>query len=259
MQTSIRKLAEELLEAEKHCKTIEPLTMTHSNLTIEDAYFIQLEVAKQKLEEGRRVIGKKVGLTSKAMQIMLGVDEPDYGHLFDDMLIENNESVSMGNLISPKVEAEIGFMLKEDLVGPNVTYIDVLMATDYVVPTIEVIDSRIRDWKIRLIDTVADNGSSAKVVVGDKSRAIDELDLRNTSMTLYKNSHIVETGAGAAALGHPAHAVAWLANKLHTFNRSLKAGELILPGALSAAVPVKKGDQIVATFGGLGSVSVEFQ
>ncbi|AQU75027.1 2-keto-4-pentenoate hydratase [Priestia megaterium] len=259
MRTLISELAEELLEAEKTNQPISPITERHAALSVADSYHIQLEIVKRKLEEGKKIIGKKVGLTSKAMQDMLGVSEPDYGHLFDDMKVTDNEIINIHSMVAPKIEAEIGFILEEDLKGPNVSYLDVLMATKYVVPTIEVIDSRIADWKIKLVDTVADNGSSAKVVVGNKYSTIEQADLRTTSMLLYKNKELVATGAGAAALGHPAHAVAWLANKLSDFDICLKAGELILPGALSAAVPVASGDVVKAEFGSLGSVSVRFE
>lgn len=259
MQTLIEKLAEELLEAERTNQPIAPITERYDTLSVVDSYHIQLEVVKRRLAEGRTIIGKKVGLTSKAMQNMLGVDEPDYGHLFDDMKVENGETVKIDSMLAPKIEAEIGFILGEDLTGPNLTYLDVLMATKYVVPTIEIIDSRIADWKIKLVDTIADNGSSAKVVVGEKFSTIDQIDLRSASMVLYKNEELIATGAGAAALGHPAHAVAWLANKLSEFNISLKAGELILPGALSAAVQVSSGDTVTAEFGSIGSVSVRFE
>lgn len=253
------QFATELLTAEESCQGVLPLTERDENLTVEDAYQIQLETVKLKLAKGRRVIGKKVGLTSEAMQKMLNVDEPDYGHLFDDMQVDNGATVRVDSMLSPKVEAEIGFILEEDLVGPNITYIDVIMATKYIVPTIEIIDSRVKDWKIKLIDTVADNGSSAKVVIGDKMTTLDLVDLRTNSMALYKNEELLATGAGAAALGHPAHAVAWLGNKLAEFGISLKKDELILPGALSGAVSVSAGDTIEATFGILGSVKVHFE
>lgn len=252
------QFAIELLEAEESRQGIMPLTERDISLTVEDAYQIQLETMRLKLAQGKKVIGKKVGLTSVAMQKMLNVDEPDYGHLFDDMELENGTTVKVDSMLSPKVEAEIGFMLAEDLVGPNVTYIDVLMATKYVVPTLEIIDSRVSDWKIKLVDTVADNGSSAKVVVGDAKTTIDEVDLRTNSMVLYKNGELLATGAGAAALGHPAHAIAWLANKLHEFGITLKKDELILPGALSGAVAVSAGDKIEARFGKIGTVTVHF-
>lgn len=251
--------ANELMEAEETKKAIQPFTERDENLTVRDAYYVQLETVKLKENQGKKVIGKKIGLTSKAMQQLLNVNEPDYGHLFDDMEISNGSVVNIDTLISPRVEAEIGFVLKEDLKGSNVTFLDVIMATDYVVPTLEIIDSRIADWKIKLEDTVADNGSSAKVVVGNKRLPLEEINLRTNGMILKKNNEIVGTGAGSAALGHPAEAIAWLANKLSEFNIHLKKGELILPGALAAAVPVGKGDIIEADFGILGSVSVSFE
>lgn len=259
MSLILEALADKLIEAERSKQPLEPLTQQYPELNVTDAYQIQIKVMEKKRTEGRWVIGKKVGLTSVAMQKMLGVNEPDYGHLLDDMEVKDGEKVKISDMISPKVEAEIGFILGQDLVGPNVTYLDVLMATKYVVPTLEIIDSRITDWKIQLIDTVADNGSSAKVVVGNKMSTIDGLDLRSVGMALYNNEELVATGSGAAALGHPAQAIAWLANKLHEFGIHLKAGELILPGALSGALTVRQGDTISAHFGPLGSVSVAFE
>ncbi|MGF9965795.1 2-keto-4-pentenoate hydratase [Bacillus rhizoplanae] len=258
MRSLIEKLADELIQAERTCEPISAFTECYTDLSVRDSYEIQLEVVNRKIQEGRTIIGKKVGLTSAAMQQMLGVNEPDYGHLLDDMKVNNGEKLSIDSFVSPKVEAEIGFILEEDLTGPNITYVDVLMATKYIVPTLEIIDSRITDWKIKLVDTVADNGSSAAVVVGEKFSLLHEVDLRTAGMSLYKNDKLIATGAGAAALGHPAHAIAWLANKLYEFNISLKAGELILPGALSAAVTVSHGDTITAEFGSLGSVCVHF-
>ena len=257
--TTLAAYAKELLNAEETRKEISPLTERDPSLTVKDAYQIQLETVKLKNEQGKTVIGKKVGLTSAAMQKMLNVDEPDYGHLFDDMQVENGSTVDTAEMIAPKVEAEIGFMLSEDLVGPNVTYLDVLMATKYVVPTLEIIDSRIEDWRIKLIDTVADNGSSAKVVLGDRQTGLENTDLRAAGMALYKNNELIATGSGAAALGHPAEAIAWLANKLHEFEITLKKGELILPGALSAAMAVEVGDTVKADFGPLGSASMTFK
>src|SRR5690625_1516694 len=174
--------AKELLEAETAVKEIEAFTDRNESITVEDAYYIQLETVKLKEAQGRKVIGKKVGLTSKAMQKMLQVDEPDYGHLFDDMKVESGDVVDTKTMIAPRIEAEIGFMLKDDLVGPNITFLDVIMATDYVVPTLEIIDSRIADWKIKLIDTVADNGSSAKVVIGDGKKNLESIHLRTNGM-----------------------------------------------------------------------------
>lgn len=259
MNVLIDKIADQLISAGRTKHPISPLTQDYPELTVKDAYMIQLEIMNRKVLEGRKVIGKKVGLTSIAMQKMLGVDEPDYGHLYDDMQVPNNGIVQISDFLSPKVEAEIGFILGEDLKGPNVTYLDVLMATKYVTPAIEIIDSRITDWQIQLVDTVADNGSSAKVVTGNQLIEIDGIDLRTVGMVLYKNDEMIATGSGAAALGHPAQAIAWLANKLAEFDSYLKAGELILPGALSAAHSINKGDRISAHFGQLGSVSVTFE
>ncbi|WP_413300775.1 fumarylacetoacetate hydrolase family protein [Bacillus sp. 1P10SD] len=259
MKILVESIAQELLDAESHQYSVASLTQRYPELNVDDAYRIQLQVIDKKMNEGHEVIGKKVGLTSAAMQQMLGVNEPDYGHLLKNMKIADGETVKITEFISPKVEAEIGFILDRDLEGPNVNYLDVLMATKYVVPTIEIIDSRITDWKIKLVDTVADNGSSARVVVGNKLSTIEGLDLRTQGMVLYKNEELVATGSGTAALGHPAQAVAWLANKLHEFGIHLKAGELILPGALSSAIAVKAGDTITAKFGPLGTVSVTFE
>ncbi|CAM3675944.1 2-keto-4-pentenoate hydratase [Mesobacillus zeae] len=259
MHDAVNRIAAALIEAEANKQAVPSLTQQYADLEVTDAYNIQLEVIKRKLAGGRTVIGKKVGLTSVAMQQMLGVEEPDYGHLLDGMELSCGEKVKINELLHPKIEAEIGFILGEDLEGPNITFLDVLMATKHVMPTLEIIDSRIADWKIQLADTVADNGSSAKVVLGEQLTAIDGIDLRSVGMTLYKNGEMIATGSGAAALGHPAHAIAWLANKLSEFGISLKAGELILPGALSAAIAVEEGDTVTAQFGPLGSVFVNFE
>lgn len=259
MKPNIDTLAYELMEAERTKAAIPPFTEQYSEMTVTDAYNVQLQVVKSKLATGRRIIGKKVGLTSKAMQTMLNVNEPDYGHLLDDMEVEDGGIVQLADMLAPRIEAEIGFILNRDLSGPDVTFIDVLLATKWIVPTLEIIDSRIEDWKIKLIDTVADNGSSAKVVVGRNKAAIDHIDLRDLGMILFKNGEQIATGAGAAALGHPAHAIAWLANKLSEFGISLKAGEIILPGALSGAMAVQAGDRIEARFGSIGTVSVSFE
>lgn len=257
--TKIQELAKALYQAELDRTPIAPLTEKNPNLTPEDAYRIQLEWVKLKVQDGARITGKKIGLTSKAMQNMLGVNEPDYGHLFDYMMISDNESFNTEELLQPRIEAEVAFILKEDLKGPGVTVADVLAATKYVVPAIEIIDSRIANWKIKLPDTIADNGSSARVVLGNKATEIDGLDLQLMGMVLEKNGQQISTGAGAAALGHPAYAIAWLANKLSQFDITLKAGEVILPGAVAAAVDVEKGDHITVLFSGIGSVSVSFE
>lgn len=252
------KLADHLAQAELNQRGVEPLTELHSNLSVQEAYQVQLLTIQRKVKEGNRIVGKKIGLTSLAMQKLLGVDQPDYGHLLDSMVVENGGEISFDNVLQPKVEAEIAFVLKEDLVGPRVTTMDVLKATEYVLPALEIVDSRVADWKIKLQDTIADNASSGLYVLGGKPLTVDRLDLAQVGMVLYKNGEIMNTGVGAAALGNPATCVAWLANKLSEFNITLKAGEVILSGALSAAVNAEPGDYFHARVAHLGGVSVRF-
>ncbi len=256
---NVKELSDRLAAAKESGRGISPLTESHPNLGVEDAYRVQLETVSKEMEMGKRIVGKKIGLTSLAMQKLLGVDEPDYGHLFDDMVAENGGTVAADQLLQPKVEAEIAFILKEDLKGPGVTALDVLKATRYVLPALEIVDSRIQDWKIKLADTIADNASSGMYVLGGKPARVDEVDLTLLGMMLTKNGKLVNTGVGAAALGHPAVCVAWLANKLSEFDIPLKAGEVILSGALSAAVDAKKGDVFAARFAHIGEVNVHFE
>lgn len=252
-------VAEKLYEAEKSVTPVEPLTVTWPEFTIEQAYAVQLAgVAIRRERDSLKVVGKKIGLTSIAMQQLIGVDQPDYGHLFDNMLVREGEPVSCSRLLSPRVEGEVAFVLKRRLKGPGVTIADVLRATEGVMASIEIVDSRVRDWKIKLQDSVADNASSARFVVG--SRLVDpaRIDLRLVGMVLEKNGEVVNTGAGAAVFGHPAASVAWLANKIAEFGVSLKEGEIILSGALTAAVDARAKDSFLISFGGLGTVGVRF-
>jgi 2-keto-4-pentenoate hydratase len=237
---------------------IEPLSTTYPELTVEDAYAIQAAGIERRLAEGRVVRGRKAGLTSAAMQAQLGVDEPDFGTLLDDMLVEDGDEIAVDRLIQPRAEAEIGFLLERDLAGPGVTTSDVLRAAAGVVACIEVIDSRIADWKIGLVDTVADNASSAFAVTSGRLVPVDGLDLRLVGMAFYRNGELVETGAGAAVLGNPARCVAWLANKLAQFGEALCAGDLVLAGALHKSVAAEPGDVFRAELNHLGSVTTRF-
>ncbi|WP_020006745.1 2-keto-4-pentenoate hydratase [Salinicoccus albus] len=237
---------------------VQPITALDPDISVDEAYQIQLHTVEQKAESGERVTGKKIGLTSKVMQEALGVDEPDYGHLLDQMKVENGGTVSSERVLQPKVEGEIAFILKDDLAGPDVTSLDVLKATDAVVPALEIIDSRIKDWKITLADTVADNASSGLYLLGGTPTKIEDIDLKQMGMALYRNGVLQNTGVGAAALGDPVKCVAWLANKLSGYGITLKAGEVILSGALSAAVEANAGDQFYAKFAGLETVRVSF-
>jgi 2-keto-4-pentenoate hydratase len=252
------EMADELYEAERSGQSIPPLSEQNPDLTVQNAYQVQLRNINKKLAEGQNITGKKIGLTSVAMQETLGVGEPDYGHLLDGMVIENGGVISFDRVMQPRVEAEIAFVLKEDIIGPKVSTLDVLQVTDYVVPALEIVDSRIQDWKITLADTVADNASSGLYVLGGKPTLVHEYDLKQTGMALYKNGKLINTGVGAAALGDPAYCVAWLANKLAEFDISLKAGEVILSGALAAMVPAQPGDFFQARFAHIGEVGVSF-
>jgi 2-keto-4-pentenoate hydratase len=257
-QELIQKEARELYKAEREKTTLRPLTERYPKIESQEAYRIQLALIEMKKADGAKVVGKKIGLTSKAMQKMLNVDQPDYGHILDNMLLQDGATFAVRELIQPKIEPEIAFILDQNLKGPGVTPIQVLAATRFVVPALEIIDSRIEGWKIRLCDTIADNASSARVVLGGSPRRIDQVDLKLVGMVLEKNGEIVQTGAGGAVLGHPAVAVAWLANAVGQFGVSLEAGEVIMPGALCAAADVATGDLLRASFDGLGSVSVRF-
>ncbi|MDP4107056.1 MAG: 2-keto-4-pentenoate hydratase [Bacillota bacterium] len=257
--TKIQDFAAQLAQAEATKVGIDPLIVLDPGLTVDDAYYIQLENIKKKLEAGQKIVGKKIGLTSVAVQKMLGVDEPDYGHLLDTMVVENGGTIDTKDMLQPKVEGEIAFILKKDLKGPNVTAVDVIQATDYVVPALEIVDSRIQDWKISLRDTVSDNASSGLYVLGGKPTKLEDINLELVGMALYQNGDVANTGVGAAALGNPATCVAWLANRLADYDITLKAGEVILSGALSGMVAANPGDNFVARFAHLGQVSVNFK
>lgn len=254
-----KKAAEKLYKAERGFFQINTISTEYQDMTVEDAYKIQLENVSKKAADGEKVIGLKVGLTSKAMQNLLGVDEPDYGHLTDKMLLPEGTVCPMKELIQPKVEGELAFCLKKPLKGPGITIADVYNATDWVVPAIEIVDSRIKDWKIKLVDTIADNGSSAKLVLGSKMTKIDEVDMRLVGMNLEKNGVLVSSGTGAEVWGNPAAAVAWLANKLSQFDIEMKEGSIVLSGAITAAEAAEAGDIFTVSFQGMGSVTVKFE
>ncbi len=252
------EVAELLRVAEQTRVAIPPVAQTHAGVDVVDAYEIQLRNIRRRLAAGARVHGHKVGLSSLAMQQMMGVDEPDYGHLLDDMVLTEDDPVDASRYLLPRVEVEVGFVLGADLPGEGCTVEDVLRATEYVVPAIELIDSRIADWKIGLCDTIADNASSAGLVLGRERRKPDELDLTAIEATLSRNGEQVATGRSDAVLGNPAIAVAWLAQKVASFGVRLEAGHVVLPGSCTRAYDVTAGDAVVATFAGLGTVSLSF-
>ncbi|MDC7802342.1 2-keto-4-pentenoate hydratase [Sphingomonas sp. BLCC-B65] len=234
---------------------IPPLSATYPDFDLDDAYAVQRITVEHWLGHGRRVSGHKVGLTSLAVQQQLGVTQPDFGHLFDDSFFETGDDLPEGKLWQPRAEPEIAFVLGRDLVGPGITTAQVARSVDHVVAALEIVDSRIRDWEITLVDTVADNASCGGVVLGTRPTLLDASDLRLTGTVLYRNGEITHSGAGAAVMGSPLSAVAWLANTLGTRGVTLTAGSVILPGAMTPMVQLKPGDVVTASFGGLGTVS----
>jgi 2-oxopent-4-enoate hydratase len=255
---NVQAFADELFAAERDGKQIAPFS-GRAELSASDAYAIQLANVKRRQAAGEKVVGMKVGLTAKAIQTMLGVDQPDFGHLFANMQLADGAECSLDGLIQPRAEAEIGIVLARPLRGPGLTDLDVVAATEALVPTLEIVDSRIEDWKIKFVDTVADNGSSARFVVGSKRTPPTGIDTRTIGVVFEKNGELMGTGAGAAVLGsNPFRAVAWLANTLAAEGLELNAGDVIMPGALCAMIPATRGDVFSANFGVLGTVSVRF-
>ena len=240
-------------------RTIDPLTDQEPGITIEDAYRISLQLLQRRLDDGEKIIGKKIGVTSKAVMDMLQVNQPDFGYLTDRMVYNNGDEVPIGSeMIQPRAEGEIAFILKQDLEGPGITNAAVLRATECVMPCFEIVDSRIRDWKIKIQDTIADNASCGAFLLGDRAVSPRDLDLVTCGMVHTKNGEVIATGAGAAALGSPVNCVAWLANTLGEFGIKLLAGEVILSGSLVPLHPVVPGDVMTLAVGGIGNASVRF-
>lgn len=250
------EIIEYLLRAEQERTEVVKVTDQHPNLTVEDAYVLQKQLVKQKIQAGSKRIGVKLGLTSEAKQQMMGINEAIYGYLLHDMLAFEWEPVQYEMLIHPKVEPEIAFLIGEDLQGTKITADDVLKATKYVVPALEIIDSRYLNFRFTLPDVIVDNCSSSKFVLGSKWTSPKELDLANVGMVMMKNGKNETVGSGAAVLGHPAAAIAWAVNKLGIQNEGLKKGDIVLSGALSEAIAFQGGDAIIAQFEGMGSVSM---
>lgn len=255
---TINQLGDELYHALSNCKVLAPLSDRHVDINIEDAYHIQQRLNECRIERGARVVGKKIGVTSQVVMDMLSVRQPDFGYLLDTMLYNEGEAIAMDHLIQPKAEGEIAFILKHDLLGPGIGNADVLRATEFVMPCFEIVDSRIQDWKIKIADTIADNASCGVFVLGDHAVDPRKVDLSTCGMVLEKNGEVAATGAGAAALGSPVNAVTWLANTLGRLGIPLKAGEVILSGSLAAMLPVKAGDNLRVSIGGIGNCSVRF-
>ena len=256
----IAQAAEQLWQAKQKNTVCEPIRTLagDAEFSLEEAYQIQLLNTQRELAQGRRIIGHKIGLTSKVVQTQLGVDQPDFGCLFDDMIYADGEDVALSSILQPRVEAEMAFVLKRDLNHERNTVVDVLNAIDYVLPAIEIVGSRVRNWDIRLVDTVADNASCGAVVVGSRPVKVDAVDFKQCGMVLAHKGEVVSSGTGALCLGNPLIAAVWLANTMVKMGTPLQAGELVLTGALGAMVSVNEVGVYEANIQGLGSVSVAF-
>ncbi|WP_249137419.1 2-keto-4-pentenoate hydratase [Bradyrhizobium tropiciagri] len=258
MNQSVLKVADLLTNAEADRKQISPIVSQLGQGNVEAAYQVQAELTRRGIGAGRRLVGRKVGLTSVAVQQQLGVGEPDFGALFADMEIEHLGSIKIEELIQPRIEAEVALVLDRDLDQADTTAAELTRAIAFVAPALEIVDSRIADWKISIVDTIADNGSSARYALGDTFRRITDVDLATCGMSMTRNGEIVSVGAGAACLGHPLKAALWLVRKLASAGAPLRAGDVILTGALGPMVSVTKGETYEAHILGLGSVQVRF-
>ncbi|MGX9427315.1 MULTISPECIES: 2-keto-4-pentenoate hydratase [Bradyrhizobium] len=258
MSNIIENIATRLQEAEAACRPIAPIASDIGEGRVEVAYAIQAEVTRRGIAGGRRLVGRKIGLTSKAVQQQLGVDQPDYGALFADMEIPTGERIEVARLIQPRVEAEIALVLERDLAEDHITLGELMRSTAYVVPALEVVDSRISDWKITILDTVADNGSSARYVLGASPRRLTDVDLEACGMTMTRDGAIVSVGCGAACLGHPLRAALWLARAMAKAGQPLRSGDVVLTGALGPVSPVSAGEFYEARISGFSPVSVSF-
>lgn len=253
---TIEQISGQLIEAERSCQPIDAISSKFTDLSYDDAYAIQLRTIDIKVKSGTVIVGKKVGLTSKAMQEQSNIKEPDYGFILHNRVFREGLPIPMKSLIKPRIEAEIAFLLKDDLKGPGVSVASVLGATEGIMPAFEIIDRRFKG-EVTVKDSIADNAANAAVILGGKLTPLSpDIDLRLMGMILEKNGKIIDTAAGAAVLGNPAEAVAWLANKLNEHGITLRKGEFIISGSLTRAVNIEAGSFFRATFDRLGSVSV---
>lgn len=245
--------------AHTDCRPIGPVTQRYPGMDVADAYAIQQVNLARRLAGGRTLIGHKIGLTSKPMQTLLGVDEPDFGYILDDMVVPDGASVARDRFCAPRVEPEVAFLLGKPLRGPGITVADVRAATEAVAVALEIVDSRIADWKIGIVDTIADNASSGLFVLGNDPRKLETLDLHTSPMVMESNGKLVSSGYGAACLGHPVNAVWWLAKVMVERGRPLLAGDIVLSGALGPIVTAVWNTVVQANIEGIGSVSVAMQ
>ncbi|QNE88588.1 2-oxo-hepta-3-ene-1,7-dioic acid hydratase [Corynebacterium incognita] len=252
-------IADELARAEEERTMIPRLTARFPDMTVEDSYAVQAEWVKRGVEAGRRLVGRKIGLTSKVMQEATGITEPDYGAIFADQVYENGSVIDSSLFSNVRIEVELAFVLKDELAGPNVSIFDVLNATDYVVPALEILSSRVEMEGRTIVDTIADNAALGAMIYGGNPVKPDAVDLRWVSALLYRNETIEDTGVAAAVLNHPAMGVAWLANKLHAHGDALSPGDIILAGSFTKPMWVHPGDTVHADYGDLGAITCRFR
>jgi 2-oxo-hept-3-ene-1,7-dioate hydratase len=255
----IAAIADELADADRARSTVPLLTARHPGMGIDDAYAVQREWTDRGIAAGRRLVGRKIGLTSKVMQVATGITEPDYGVIFDDMVIESGASVEFDRFSNVRIEVELAFVLAKPLEGPNVTIDEVLDATAHIVPALEILNSHIEMQGRTIVDTISDNAAMGAMVIGSRPVKVDEVDLRWVSALLSRNDTIEESGVAAAVLGHPARGVAWLANKLAQHGQGLGAGEIILAGSFTRPMWVERGDTVLAEYRELGSITCRFE
>ena len=258
-QEQIIRFSERVEGAQRRAYDIPKLTNEYSEMTVEDGYAVQDALRARFIEQGERLIGWKAGLTSKAKMVQMGVDKPSIGFLTDAMSRPENTAISTHDLVHPRVECEVAFVTKTDLSGPACTRADVLVATDFVIPAIEIIDSRYENFKFDLPSVIADNSSSARFVAGGRPRYVEDIEVDGIGVAMELNGEIVEMGSSAAVMGHPADAVAMVVNILHDMGETLPAGSFVMSGGITAAVAVKPGDNVIARYQDLGSVSLRFE
>ncbi len=257
-QDTITAIADELAQAERDRSTVPLLTARYPEMSIEDSYAVQNQWRRRGIESGRRPVGRKIGLTSKVMQVATGITEPDYGAIFADMVFENGSVIEHSKFSNVRIEVELAFVLGKALTGPDVTVFDVMDATDYVVPALEILSSRIEMQGRTIVDTISDNAAMGAMVYGGNPVKPHEVDLRWVSALLYRNETIEESGVAAAVLNHPATGVAWLANKLAAHGDSLAPGEIILAGSFTRPMWVEAGDTVFCDYGPMGTVTCRF-
>lgn len=258
-ESQVAELGDALYEAMVSGRPTTKISEIAPESTITDAYNIQSRMLARRIAAGDEIVGRKIGLTSRAIQDALGVYQPDFGQLTRQMLYQNGDAIDLGRLMQPRAEAELAFVLKHDLRGPGVTVTDVIRATDYVTPCFEIVDTRFSDWKIRIQDTVADNASCGVFLLGEGRADLRDIDLSLAGLVIEKNGALHSTGVGAAVQGSPANAVAWLANTLGALGITLKAGEVILSGAQAPLIEVTDGDELIATIAGVGTCTARFK